>query len=127
MNILFKNLRSLYNAKYRSKESTKKSLIFKYSPLSLKICHILKREGFLQDFKSEINFINVTLPSCMKVQNLKISKLTRPKYYKFKEIENSKEFSSNLGISVFSTSQGVFTYSDLIQRRLGGLFLFQIL
>lgn len=127
MNTLFKNLRSLYNAKYTSKNSTKFTLIFKYSPLSLKICHIFKREGFVQDFKAEINVILITLPSDMKIQNLKISKLTRPKYYKFKEIENSKEFYSNLGISVFSTSQGVLTYSDLRQRRLGGVFLFQIL
>lgn len=127
MNTLYKNLRSLYNTKYNSPQSSNKKLVFKYSPLSFKICHILKREGFIQDFTPEKNTLNVALPTFMKIQSLRISKLTRPKYYKFKEIENSKEFYSNLGISVFSTSQGVFTYSDLLERKLGGVFLFQIL
>ena len=127
MNTLFKNLRTLYNTKYRSIQSSKKNLILKYSPLSFKVCNILKKEGFIQDFELEKNTINIALQSRMKIQTLKISKLTQPKYYKFKEIESSKEFYSNLGISVFSTSQGVFTYPDLLQKKLGGVLLFQIL
>lgn len=127
MNTLLKNLRSLYNANSNSTRVSNRKIFLKYSLLSSKVCNILKREGFLQDFQSEKNGINIVLPTSMKIQSLKISKLTRPRYYKFKEIENSKEFCSKLGITVFSTSQGVLTYSDLLQKKLGGVFLFQIL
>lgn len=125
MNTLLKNLRTLYNAQFI--QNYNKTLVLPYSFLSLKVLSILKREGYINQLCSENKKISVVLPVSGKIQCIKIAKLACPIFYKFKDLKSSKQFSSGLGLTLFSTSQGIFSYSDVIKRKIGGLFLFQII
>lgn len=102
-----------------------KSLFVPASKLKLEITRILKDEGFIKDYKYKEDNKQGQLTIYLKyinkektINNLKrISKPGLKVYVKKDEIP---EVLGGLGIAILSTSKGIMTGKEALQRHLGG-------
>lgn len=109
--------------------SQRETVDLKFSKINLEILNILKREGYLKDFKISVpdRTILVTLlyvdgqPSMQNVEI--VSKPGRRIYGKTKHLPTVM---GNLGLSVVSTSKGLFTSTQARKEKVGGEVLFKI-
>ncbi|MCM8832234.1 MAG: 30S ribosomal protein S8 [Candidatus Omnitrophica bacterium] len=103
----------------------KEDALIPYSKLLLKVCEILKDEGYIDNFKivefNNLKKIKVYLKYEMKKsvlhQIVRISKPQRRIYVKAKEI---KDVLSGYGISIISTSKGVLSNKQAKKLKVGG-------
>ncbi len=93
-----------------------------YSKIKEEILKIMKKEGFISDYKvvsedgkqSLFVVLNLELPSL----NLeKVSKPGRRQYASYKDI---KPVMYGYGIGIMSTSEGLMTFKEAKKKKLGG-------
>jgi small subunit ribosomal protein S8 len=92
------------------------------------ISEILKKEGFVIDFKVEEktpqNELKVTLKYVNEIPAIReLSRVSKPgvrKYYGYKDI---KPVMNGLGIAIFSTPMGIITGEAAVKSKVGGEYL----
>jgi len=94
------------------------------SKLKVAIAHLLKEEGFIEDYKIEGD-IKPTLEVALKYFQGKpvvevIQRVSRPGLRIYKKKDSLPKVMAGLGIAVVSTSKGVMTDRSARQAGLGG-------
>ena len=115
-------LARIKNAQLRSH----KSINLPSSNFKVKIVEILKKEGFIIDYKIESQepnksalMINLKYNSGSPVINT-IERISKPGRRIFSSAESSPKINNGLGIAIVSTSKGVMTDIDARKQKLGG-------
>ena len=103
-----------------------KSINLPSSNFKVKIAEILKREGFIIDYKVESQetnklglMINLKYSSGSPVINT-IERISKPGRRIFSSAESLPKINNGLGIAIVSTSKGVMTDIDARKQKLGG-------
>jgi len=96
------------------------------SNFKVKIAEILKKEGFIIDYKVEshednkfVLIINLKYSSGSPVINT-IERISKPGRRIFSSAESLPKINNGLGIAIVSTSKGVMTDIDARKQKLGG-------
>tara|TARA_Y100000590_G_scaffold107398_1_gene122196 strand:+ start:545 stop:943 length:399 start_codon:yes stop_codon:yes gene_type:complete len=96
------------------------------SKFKIKISEVLKKEGFIIDFKLENKennkidlVINLKYNSGTPVINT-IERISKPGRRIFSSAESLPKINNGLGIAIISTSKGVMTDIDARKQKLGG-------
>ncbi len=98
------------------------------SDLKFEIAKILKKEGYLEDFKKsgkgnkKVLEINLKDPAAIS-EIKRVSKSGQRFYVKADKI---KQFKSGYGVSIISTSRGLMTNKEAKKSGLGGEVLLEI-
>tara|TARA_B100001750_G_C15157309_1_gene422637 strand:+ start:107 stop:505 length:399 start_codon:yes stop_codon:yes gene_type:complete len=115
-------LARIKNAQLRSH----KSINLPSSNFKVKIVEILKKEGFIIDYKIESQepnksalMINLKYNSGSPVINT-IERISKPGRRIFSSAESLPKINNGLGIAIVSTSKGVMTDIDARKQKLGG-------
>ena len=102
-----------------------KSLSIPASKLKLEITRILKDEGFIKDYKykedNKQGLLTIYLKYINKektINNLK--RISKPGLRVYANKDEIPEVLGGLGIVILSTSKGVMTGKEALQRHLGG-------
>jgi small subunit ribosomal protein S8 len=109
-----------------------KTTIKTVSKLKLAILDILKREGYIKDYKIltmdkggeievTLNYLSGGVPAINDIQ--RVSKPGRRIYITKDEVPWIK---SGMGIAIISTSQGVVTDREARKRKIGGEYLLYV-
>ncbi|MEO0246793.1 MAG: 30S ribosomal protein S8 [candidate division WOR-3 bacterium] len=109
-----------------------KTIIKTVSKLKLAILDILKREGFIKDYRIltmdkggeievTLNYLADGLPAINDIQ--RVSKPGRRIYISKDEVPWIK---NGMGIAIISTSQGVLTDKEARKRKIGGEYLLYV-
>ena len=103
-----------------------KSINLPSSNFKVKIVEILKKEGFIIDYKIENQqsnksalMINLKYHSGSPVINT-IERISKPGRRIFSSAESLPKINNGLGIAIVSTSKGVMTDIDARKQKLGG-------
>ena len=103
-----------------------KSINLPSSNFKVKIVEILKKEGFIIDYKIESQesnksalMINLKYNSGSPVINT-IERISKPGRRIFSSAESLPKINNGLGIAIVSTSKGVMTAIDARKQKLGG-------
>ena len=103
-----------------------KSINLPSSNFKVKIAEILKKEGFIIDYKVEsqeanklVLMINLKYSSGSPVINT-IERISKPGRRIFSSAESLPKINNGLGIAIVSTSKGVMTDIDARKQKLGG-------
>ena len=103
-----------------------KSINLPSSNFKVKIVEILKKEGFIIDYKIESQepnksalMINLKYNSGSPVINT-IERISKPGRRIFSSAESLPKINNGLGIAIVSTSKGVMTDIDARKQKLGG-------
>ena len=103
-----------------------KSINLPSSNFKVKIVEILKKEGFIIDYKIESQqsnksalMINLKYHSGSPVINT-IERISKPGRRIFSSAESLPKINNGLGIAIVSTSKGVITDIDARKQKLGG-------
>ena len=103
-----------------------KSINLPSSNFKVKIAEILKKEGFIIDYKVESQetnklglMINLKYSSGSPVINT-IERISKPGRRIFSSAESLPKINNGLGIAIVSTSKGVMTDIDARKQKLGG-------
>ncbi len=104
----------------------KEVVIKRNSKLILRIMDILKKEGYIKDYKYEEN----NRGGILKVELInKINKIgsIRPRFPcsvdKFEKYEKRYLPAANFGIIILSTNQGLMTHKEAKEKNIGGILL----
>ena len=96
------------------------------SNFKVKIAEVLKKEGFIIDYKVENQeankydlMINLKYSSGTPVINT-IERISKPGRRIFSSAESLPKINNGLGIAIVSTSKGVMTDIDARKKKLGG-------
>lgn len=126
MDVLANALSAIQNAEMRAK---KEVVVWPASKLTLNVLKVLQREGYIGEFE----YIDDGRWGKIKIQLLgRINKIgvIKPRYpVKLRELEEFPEWlkrylpAYNIGILIVSTSQGVFSHKEAVERRVGGVLL----
>jgi len=109
------------NAARAKKEET----YIPYSAPLLSICNILKREGYLENFK-EIDLENLKkIKVYLKYEKknstiIQIKKVSKPGRRVYSKSKNIPLVLQGYGIALVSTSQGIFTDKEAKEKGIGG-------
>ncbi len=111
--------------------ASKKEVILPYSKIVVSVGEILAKEGYVK--KTSVTeeegrkMVHVELLYKNKRPALKDVKLiSKPSMHKYVTKTNIKRIAGNYGISVLSTSHGVMTGKDALQKGVGGELLCEI-
>jgi small subunit ribosomal protein S8 len=126
MDSLANTLSAIYNAEIRAK---KEVVTWPASKLILNVLKVLQREGYIGEFE----YIDDGRWGKIRVQLLgRINKIgvIKPRYpVKYEDLVNPPHWlkkylpSYNIGILIVSTSQGVMSHREAIERKIGGVLL----
>jgi len=103
-----------------------------YSKLKENVLEILKKNGFIVDYKivsdGKKKFIDITLKEVVNpIQDIPVikfySKPSRRVYVSYKDLH---KVAGGLGIGVISTSKGLLTTKEAKYNKVGGELLFEI-
>lgn len=124
MSLLIKNLLKIKNA-HRAKKITVNLVLSRYT---IDVLNLLKKEGYIRGFSQDSNKLKVFFKyinnkTAFKTLKL-ITKPSRQVSLSFNNILKSKLAST--GLLVFTTSQGIFTKTEVLEKKLGGIPLFII-
>ena len=103
-----------------------KSINLPSSNFKVKIAEILKKEGFIIDYKIENKesnkfalMINLKYSSGSPVINT-IERISKPGRRIFSSAESLPKINNGLGIAIISTPKGVMTDGDARKKKIGG-------
>lgn len=126
MDVLANTLSAIQNAEMRAK---KEVVVWPASKLTLNVLKVLQREGYIGEFE----YIDDGRWGKIKVQLLgRINKIgvIKPRYpVKFRELEEFPEWlkrylpAYNIGILIVSTSQGILSHKEAVDKKVGGVLL----
>jgi small subunit ribosomal protein S8 len=101
------------------------SVSSQYSKLLANVCEVLKKEGYIKDWKSKGTANKPELEIHLKyhegepvIKTLK--RVSRPGRRHYSPIDSLQKVNSGLGISILSTSVGVMSDHEARQRNVGG-------
>lgn len=121
-------LSRIRNAQMRKKETVEVAK----SKMIMHICEILKREGFIADFKETKNTeghdtITVSLKYVNEIPAIReLKRVSKPGIRKYRGYKEIKPVMNGMGISIFSTPQGVITGLEAVKQKVGGEYLCDI-
>jgi small subunit ribosomal protein S8 len=96
------------------------------SKMKVEIANILKSEGFIKDFKVEMNDVQGTLILTLKYGDKKervisgLKCISKPGLRVYAEAKNIPKVLNGLGIAIISTSKGVMTDKQARKENIGG-------
>ena len=109
----------------------KKEVTIPHSKIKFEISEILKREGYISDFKVEKEFppsIIVNLKYGKKkepvIEGLK--RISKPGLRVYTDVEHIPTVLGGLGLAVISTSNGIMTGKECKKNRMGGEVLLYV-
>ncbi len=112
----------------------KDKVAFPHSGIKEKICSILKRDGFIEDFKvtqregKSMKDIEIKLGyfENKKPTILEIKVTSTPSLRFYKGAKEIRPYKNGLGVELFSTSSGILTDSECKEKNVGGLSLLRV-
>ena len=101
-----------------------------YSNLNMKVCEVLKKEGFILDF-SQQGDVKKEIVIKLKYYNgkpliNKIEKISKQGCRVYSSFQDIPKTIGGLGSTIISTSKGVMTDSDARSHKLGGEVLISV-
>jgi small subunit ribosomal protein S8 len=102
------------------------------SKMKVRIAHILKAEGYIDDFSMQTEGLPGTLTIQLKYARDRSSaivgmrRLSRPGRRVYVSHDDLPKVMSGMGISIVSTSRGVLTGRQAEQQRVGGELLCEV-
>ena len=96
------------------------------SKMRVEIASILKKEGFIKDFKEEKNDVQGTLVITLKYAENKervisgLKCISKPGLRVYAKADNIPRVLNGLGIAIISTSKGVMTDKEARKENIGG-------
>jgi small subunit ribosomal protein S8 len=102
------------------------------SKMKVRIAHILKAEGYIDDFSMQTDALPATLTIQLKYARDRSSaivgmrRLSRPGRRVYVSHDDLPKVMSGMGISIVSTSRGVLTGRQAEQQRVGGELLCEV-
>tara|TARA_B100000427_G_C15052994_1_gene396395 strand:- start:30 stop:428 length:399 start_codon:yes stop_codon:yes gene_type:complete len=103
-----------------------------FSNFRLKILEVLKKEGYIIDFKTDIDkknikFLLVDLKYYEGQPVIKeIKRISKPGRRVYSKATSIPRIRNGLGVAILSTSKGVMSDSDAIKNNLGGEIICRI-
>ena len=102
------------------------------SKLKVALAKLLKEEGYIVDYKEEVNGVFKTLTITLKydehnkpvITNLR--RVSRPGLRTYHKAKNLEQVFGGMGISVISTSKGLLTDRKARKENLGGEVICQV-
>ncbi|MGP1939158.1 MAG: 30S ribosomal protein S8 [Arsenophonus sp. ET-DL9-MAG3] len=110
----------------RNGQIAKKSIInLPSTKIKVAIATVLKKEGYIKDFKIKCNIEPKILEITLKYFNGKavvenIDRISRPSLRIYKKKNDLPRVMAGLGIAIISTSKGIMTDRSARQESLGG-------
>lgn len=121
-------LSRIRNAQMRKKETVEVAK----SKMILHICEILKREAFISNFEESKDdeghdLLQVHLKYVNEVPAIReLRRVSKPGIRKYRGYKEIKPIMNGMGISIFSTPQGVVTGNEAVKQKVGGEYLCDI-
>lgn len=117
-------LARIRNAQQRKKDE----VVLPSSKLLVALADILKKEGFIEDYSETENGkfkdLVVTLKYVKGIPAIRdLVRVSKPGIRKYRGYQEIKPIMNGLGVSVFSTPQGILTGEEAKKRKVGGEFL----
>lgn len=117
-------LARIRNAQQRSKETIE----LPSTKIVAAIAEILKSEGFVTDYKvideKPQSKLEVTLKYVNGVPAIReMVRVSKPGVRKYRGYKDIKPIKNGLGISIFSTPQGVVSGKDAVKSKIGGEYI----
>ena len=105
-----------------------KSVIMPLSKIKLEIAKILKKEGYIEDFKKSEKKGKKSLEIDLKYPPAinEIKRISKPGQRFYVKADKIKQVKSGYGISIISTSKGLMTGKEAKKAGLGGETLLEI-
>ena len=102
-----------------------KQLTLPSSQFKLSILRVLKEEGYIEDYSSEIVDGKGNITVVLKYYQgrpviEKIKRVSKPGLRNYKRNDELPVVSAGMGIAIVTTSKGVMTERDAYRQRLGG-------
>jgi small subunit ribosomal protein S8 len=105
----------------------KSEVLVSKSKMSLSILEILKKEGYIEDFKDQDNQVLVSLKYINKKPAIRIlEKVSKPGVRIYMSYQDIPKVINGLGINIFSTSKGIMTGKQARMEKVGGEYLCNI-
>lgn len=107
--------------------AAKKEVLVSKSKMSQAILEILKKEGYIEDFKAQENQILVSLKYINKKPAIRIlERVSKPGVRIYMSYQDIPKVINGLGINIFSTSKGIMTGKQARMEKIGGEYLCNI-
>ncbi len=107
--------------------AAKKEVLVSKSKMSQSILEILKKEGYIEEFKAEENQILVSLKYINKKPAIRIlERVSKPGVRIYMSYQDIPKVINGLGINIFSTSKGIMTGKQARMEKIGGEYLCNI-
>lgn len=107
--------------------AAKKEVLVSKSKISQAILEILKKEGYIEDFKAEENQILVILKYINKKPAIRLlERVSKPGVRIYMSYQDIPKVINGLGINIFSTSKGIMTGKQARMEKIGGEYLCNI-
>lgn len=109
----------------------KRSVSVPHSKMKQAIAHVLKEEGFIKDYKTEIVEGKSTLVLSLKYVNgepviHEITRISKPSRRYYAGSTSVAPVIGGLGISVLTTNKGIMTDKQARQNKVGGEVVCQV-
>lgn len=116
-------------------KARKESLVLPHSIIKEEICSLLKRDGFIKDFRvldgqkgTVSKNIEILLSyfgnSQPTIINIEITSTPAIRYYK--RVKDIKPYKNGLGVELFSTSNGIMSDVECREKNVGGMSLLRV-
>jgi small subunit ribosomal protein S8 len=103
------------------------------STVKVAIAKILKREGYIEDYRIEEEFPAKMVVTLKYVQTNKknyvigdIKRMSKPGQRIFVGVDEIPKVLGGLGVALLSTSKGLMTGKDCLQKNIGGELMLQV-
>ena len=109
----------------------KKEVSIPLSNIKLEIAKILKKEGYVLNFKVDNNEfpaqILVELKYKNKINSIEgLKRISKPGRRVYSDVDNIPKVLGGLGVAVLSTSMGILTGKECVKNNVGGEVLLHI-
>lgn len=95
------------------------------SQVKLAILDVLKKEGFIADFKSTNDVKSVTTVTLKYTEDKQrvikgLKRISKPSLHVYSKAENLPRVLNGLGVAIVSTSQGIMSDKEARAKKVGG-------
>ena len=110
----------------------KKEVAIPTSNIKVEIAKILKREGYINDYKLDKNPFPAEIVIDLKYKNKKdnviegLKRVSKPGLRVYADVESIPQVLGGLGLAILSTSKGILTGKECKQKHVGGEVLLHV-
>jgi small subunit ribosomal protein S8 len=102
-----------------------------YSKLTMSVCDVLQREGFITSYEKTGSEQKPTMNIVLKYFEdkpviSKVKRISKPGRREYAPVQEIKKVNNGLGISVLTTSKGVLSDNEARQQNVGGEVLCEV-